>query len=207
MATYNGKTIDVTITMGSRPIDTQNFEFPLVIIPHNLTDGVVDSFSTLDGVVSAGAAVNSPLYAFVSGLKGGIAPPELVKIARAEVSTITMTIANLPAVGAKVEVNCTVNGASSVVSYEVSEGDDKEAVATGLTTALTSAFTGGKNPTFASAGEVITATIAADTVKSSFGWSSLTKGYPDVVVADKTSDVLVDIATGAAQVDGDWSLN
>ena len=207
MATYNGPTVDVDVFLQTRPIATQNFRYPMVIIPHNLTSGVVDSFATLNGVTGAGAAVNSPLYMFTSGLKGGIAAPDLVKIARANIDSILITVDSVPAVGEDITINANVNGVAKAISFEIAVSDDKDAAATGLEAALSAEYTGGDNPTFAVAGNVITATIGAATVPTSFGWSTLdASGAPHVTIEDTTSDVLADVIANAATVDSDFSF-
>tara|TARA_Y100001956_G_scaffold4944_1_gene4442 strand:+ start:1604 stop:3013 length:1410 start_codon:yes stop_codon:yes gene_type:complete len=207
MATYNGSTVEVNTFLSGRPISTQNFEFPMVVVPHNLTTGVVDSFSSLNGVVGSGAAVNSPLYMFTSGLKGGTAAPSLVKIARATLTSVTVTVDSVPAVGEKIAVNANINGRAEVVSFEIVTADDKNAAAAGLEAALKSAYSGEKIPAFSVSGNVITATVTPDTFKTSLGWATLTAaGVPHVTVEDVTSDPLVDVLKGAADADDDFSF-
>ena len=207
MATYNGPTVSVDVFLQTRPIATQNFRYPMVIIPHNLTSGVVDSFATLSGVTGAGAAVNSPLYMFTSGLKGGIAAPDLVKIARANIDSILITVDSVPAVGEDIIINANVNGVAKAISFEIAVADDKDAAAAGLEAALSAEYAGGDNPIFSVAGNVITTTIGAATVPTSFGWSTLdASGVPHVTVEDTTSDVLADVIANAATVDSDFSF-
>ncbi|AOQ26863.1 hypothetical protein [Vibrio phage S4-7] len=208
MATYNGPTVDVNIFLQTRPIATQNFKYPMVIIPHNLTSGVVDSFASLDGVISAGAAVNSPLYQFAAGLTGGIAAPDLIKFARADLETITLTVDSVPEVGEDITVNCKVNGVAASVSFEIADAGDTDAAATGLAAALALEYpTGGTNPAFSAAGSVVTATIASDTVPTSIGWATIdSNGYPHITVEDTTGDVLADVIATAASSDDDFSF-
>ena len=208
MATYNGPTVDVNIFLQTRPIATQNFKYPMVIIPHNLTSGVVDSFASLDGVISAGAAVNSPMYRFAAGLTGGIAAPDLIKFARADLETITLTVDSVPEVGEDLTVNCNVNGVATAVSFEIAVAGDTDAAATGLAAALTTKYpTGGTNPTFSVNASIVTVAIDTDTVPSSFGWASTTlAGYPHVVVENTTDNTLADLIVTAATADDDFSF-
>ena len=207
MATYNGPTVDVDVFLQTRPIATQNFRYPMVIIPHNLTSGVVDSFATLDGVTGAGAAVNSPLYMFTSGLKGGIAAPDLIKVARAKIDSITITVDSIPSVDEDIAINANVNGVAKAFSYKIKDSDSKDAAATELEKLLSAAYTGGDNPTFSVSGNVITATITEATLATSFGWSTLDdSGVPHVTIKDTTSDVLSDVISNASTVDSDFSF-
>jgi len=207
MAIYTPDTVDVKVFLESAPSTNQSFEFPLVAIPHNLSDNTVDSFSTVASVTAAGAAVNSPVYSFASGLFGGIAPPSLMKVARATLSTITLTVDSIPAEASDVSLNANVNGVASVISYTVGSGDDEAAVATAVAALLTTAFPTGdvKNPTFAAAGAVITATIPVDGYSASFGWNSFVASTlkPHIVVADTTSDSVVTVIQDALAQDDD----
>ena len=141
MATYNGSTVEVNTFLSGRPISTQNFEYPMVVVPHNLSTGVVDSFASLNGVVGSGAAINSPIYMFTSGLKGGIAAPSLVKIARATLTSITVTVDAVPAVGEKIAVNANMSMVKrKLISFEIATAGDKDAAAAGLEEALKAAY-------------------------------------------------------------------
>lgn len=207
MATYNGSTVEVNTFLSGRPISTQNFEYPMVVVPHNLSTGVVDSFASLNGVVGSGAAINSPIYMFTSGLKGGTAAPSLVKIARAALGSITVTVDSVPAVGEKISVNANVNGVAKVISFEIATEDDKDAAAAGLEAALKAEFTGDKNPTFAVSGNVVTATVEADTFKTSLGWATIDSlGVPHTTIEDVTTDPLADVLKGAADADDDFAF-
>lgn len=207
MATYNGPTVDVNVFLQTRPIATQNFKYPMVLIPHNLTTGVVDSFATPDGVLGAGAAANSPLYMFVNGLNSGIAAPDLVKIARATVDEITITVDSIPAVGEDLIVNANVGGVAKSVSFEIALAGDTDAAATGLAAALTTEFGGGDNPAFTVTDSVITATITPTTLSTSLGWNTLdASGVPHVTIEDVTSDTPADVMANAATADDDFSF-
>ena len=144
---------------------------------------------------------------FTSGLKGGIAAPDLVKIARANIDSILITVDSVPAVGEDIIINANVNGVAKAISFEIAVADDKDAAAAGLEAALSAEYAGGDNPIFSVAGNVITTTIGAATVPTSFGRSTLdASGVPHVTVEDTTSDVLADVIANAATVDSDFSF-
>ena len=210
MAIYIPETVEVDVFLESAPSTNQSFEFPLVAIPHNLSGNVVDTFSldaNLSSLTAAGAAINSPVYMFASGFANGIAPPSLMKVARATLNTITLTIDSLPAADKDISLNANVNGVASVISYTVQDGNDEAAVATALAALLTTAFpaSDSKNPTFAASDSVITATIAADGYPASFGWNSFVAStlQPHIVVAGTTSDSLVTVVQNALAQDDD----
>ncbi|CAH9012731.1 putative tail sheath protein [Vibrio phage 277E43-1] len=211
MPVYNQKTVDVEVFLQTRPSAAQSFEFPMVIIPHNLTKGVVDSFASLNGVISEGAAINSPVYQFGAGCFGGIAAPDLMKVARATLEHINLQVTSIPDVGEEVSVNCNVNGVAAIVAYEVQDSDTSTEVATGLAAALTAKYVDSNtsNPTFVASGDTIKASLGSVTPYAiSFGWASIEEDtvIPHVKVSDITSDVLVDVLTTAIALDDDVSF-
>lgn len=207
MAIYTPDTVDVNVFLESAPSTQQSFEFPLVAIPHNLTSNAIDTFPTIDSVTAAGAAINSPMYMFATGLFGGIAAPASMKVARATVTTITLTVNSIPDEDAVISLNANVNGVASVISYTIQSGDDADAAATALAGLLTTAFptSDSQNPVFAASGSVITATIAGNTYPSSFGWASFTANtlVPHITVLDNTSDQPVTTLQNALAQDDD----
>lgn len=207
MATFDGlASVNITLGLGTAFGQTQSFNIPLVVLPHNLSTNRLDVFSSVNSVVEAGAAVNSPVYRFVAGFFNGKFPSSLVKVARANVDEITLTIgSNIPEVGEDVSVNIKVNGVASVVSYTRLVGDgDAAAIATGLAGALTTAFPNdGDNPQFSAVGATIETTIG--THKVSIGWNSLDDdGVPHIAVLDSTTESLVDVIGLATVVDNDY---
>lgn len=202
MANFYDKTAQVNVFLETAPVSSQSFQFPLVLLPHNLTSNAIDSFSSSASVVSAGGAVNSPVYLFATGVFGGIAAPSLMKVARATLDSVELTVQGVPAVGEDVSVNGVVDGVSKTVSYEVVQDDTSTEVAAGLATALTAAFATGV--TFTAATNKITADTI--TVPVSFGWQSLTDNAPHVKVEDITSENLVTVATAALAQDDDVSF-
>ena len=205
MAIYIPETVDVQVFLESASSTRQSFEFPLVAIPHNLSANNIDAFPSISSLTAAGAAINSPVYMFASGLFGGIAPPDLMKVARATVSSVTLTIKSLPSVDDDISLNANVNGVASVISYKIEDGNDEAAVATALAALLTTAFpaSDSKNPTFAASGSVITATIPSDGYSASFGWGSFVAKtlVPHITVADVTSDSYVEVIETALSED------
>jgi len=211
MAQFTKNVVSVDVFLQTRPGAAQSFEFPMVIIPHNLTKGVVDSFASLDGIISSGAAINSPIYQFGAGCFGGIASPDLMKVARATLENVTLKITTIPAVGEEVSVNANVNNVAATVAYEVQAGDTIDDVATGLAAELTAEYPSANtsNPTFVAATDTITVSLgSADPFAISFGWASveLDTVVPHVRVEDVTSDVLVDVLTTAIALDDDLSF-
>lgn len=205
MATYYKNTIDVQVFTEGAPTETQSFSNPLLMVPHNLTSNTIDTFTDTSSVESAGAAVNSPLYTMVQGSKAGIAPPDLVKVGRLEVDTITLTINSLPEVDEDVSVNTTVNGVSTIVSATVASDDTTTEMATKLAAALASEYTTDTdNPTFSESTNTIV--ITPQTYAASFGWRSANGTTPHVTVTTQTSEAYSTAIGDAIQEDSDVSF-
>lgn len=209
MATYNGPTIEVNTFLQTKPIATQNFKYPMVVVPHNLTSGVVDSFTSTKSITGLGAAVNSPIYQFVSGLTAGIAAPDLVKIARCDVTSILATVVSIPEEGEDIAINVNVNGVAKTISYTIQAGNTTTEAAAGLEAAFTTAFPQSetKNPAATPSTNVITFAITADTFSTSVGWSTLDDyGVPHTTVEDTTSATIADVIASAQSADSDFSF-
>ena len=159
MATYFKDTVEVTVFTEGAPTETQSFSYPLCMVPHNITANTIDSFGTGSALTSAGFAVNSPAYMMVQGSLSGIAPPDLVKIGRMDVDTITITVDTLLTEGEVISVNTNVAGVDAVVSYTVLVTDTTTTlIAAGLADALTAAFGGAGDPIFLASGATIVVT-------------------------------------------------
>lgn len=187
MATYFKDTVEVTVFTEGAPTETQSFSYPLCMVPHNITANTIDSFGTVSALASAGFAVNSPAYMMVQGSLSGIAPPDLVKIGRMDVDTITITVDTLLTEGEVISVNTNVAGVDAVVSYTVLVTDTTTTlIAAGLADALTAAFGGAGDPTFLASGATIV--VTPDTSSCSFGWNSITGTTPHTTITTQTSD-------------------
>lgn len=187
MATYFKDTVEVTVFTEGAPTETQSFSYPLCMVPHNITANTIDSFGTVSALTSAGFAVNSPAYMMVQGSLSGIAPPDLVKIGRMDVDTITITVDTLLTEGEVISVNTNVAGVDAVVSYTVLVTDTTTTlIAAGLADALTAAFGGAGDPTFLASGATIV--ITPDTSSCSFGWNSITGTTPHTTITTQTSE-------------------
>jgi hypothetical protein len=174
MATFSPNTVDVQVFRSTRVVAANALEFPMYLIPHNLSTNTVDSFSDSKGATDLGAATNSPFSKFISGTFNGIAPPDLAKIGRMPITATEIKVTAVPAVGEDITVYAKVAGVEKLVSYtivtEVTNAINEAAA--GLEAALTTAFGGANDPVFSSATDTITATIIGSTLASSFGYAS-----------------------------------
>lgn len=204
MANYTKDTVSVQVFSSTRPISTKGLSIPLVVIPHNLTLNRLDSFSSLNSVLQAGAATNSPLAKFAEGCFSGTV--DIMKVARANLKHIELEIANLIPVGEEISLNVNVGTLSKKVSYtRVEEDAAKTEVAEKLTLALEAAFSSMSDAVeFTSTGKIITfANKSGDTTPISAGWASTTGNLADVLVKDITEDVLDNVITEAMSQDSD----
>jgi len=198
--------VDVNLGLATQAGATQNFNIPLVVIPHNLNTARLTAFASTTSLSDLGAATNSPIYRYVAGFFNGNFPSSVIKIARANLLDIDITVGdNIPALGEDISVNINVDGVATVVSHTMTGTEtDADTTATALAAALTTAFpVGGGNPTFAAVGAVIT--VVPDTLSVSVGWNSLDDdGIPHTSVVDTTSEDLVTVIDTATLTDKDY---
>lgn len=79
---YLDKVVDVTVNLGTQPIDTVGFETPLFIAIHNNFTERARVYAELDQMVEDGFAQGSAAYEFAAKAFGGVFPPQYVMIGR-----------------------------------------------------------------------------------------------------------------------------
>lgn len=207
MATFTGlDAVEVVVGSGTRFGETQNFNIPLVVIPHNLNDARLSAFASTKSLADLGAATNSPVSRYVTGYFNGNFPSSVIKVARANLLNTDIVVgSNIPAEDEDISVNIVVNKVAKVVKHtQTSAESDASKTATALAEALTTAFPQGNgNPTFTASGAVIT--VVPDTLAVSIGWNSIdVEGVPHVHVVDTTNEDLVTVIGTATKFDNDY---
>ncbi|AGH32050.1 tail sheath [Vibrio phage PWH3a-P1] len=207
MATFQGLySTEVNLSLATSAGTSASFNIPLVVLPHNLNTARLTAFASTTSVSDLGAATNSPLYRYVAGFFSGNFPSSLIKVARANLLDIDITVGdNIPALGEDISVNVNVDGTAVVVSHTMTGTEtDADTTATALAAALTTAFpVGGGNPTFSATGPVVT--VVPDTLSVSVGWNSIDEdGVPHTSIVDTTSEDLVTVIDTATSVDNDY---
>jgi hypothetical protein len=195
--------VDVSLFLETRAQTTQNFSFPMCIVPSNVSTNRLLTLTSASDALSAGFATNSPAHKMVNGFYSGIAPAELFKIARANLTTIELTVDSVPAVGEDISVNINIDGTVSVASYTIvtEVTNELDEAATGLAAVIDTLFT--DSATATSAGNVIT--ITPDTSTVSVGWNSIdSDGVPHIYVVDTTSEDVVTVLELATVLDDDF---
>lgn len=79
---YNDKVVDVTVTLGTQPIDTKGFETPLFLAIHNVFPERVRAYTELSQLVDDGFAVGTPAYNYASKAFSGTFRPQYLMIGR-----------------------------------------------------------------------------------------------------------------------------
>lgn len=193
MAVFSPNTVTVQVFRNTRVVAAQALEYPIYMVPHNLTTSAVDSYSSATAALQAGAATNSSIAKLMTGTFGGIAPPQLAKIGRMNITTTDLVVGTIPAVDEDVKINVKINGTEKVISYTIQSGDTTTEAAAGLEAALTTEYPVAdiKNPVFSVSTNTVTATYDADTYPSSFGYNSFDLddriGTPHVLIENKSS--------------------
>lgn len=91
MANFYQDPVQVSVSLSTSALETEAFETPLFIVPHNVyQDTRIQSYGSLAAVSSAGFAVGSAPYQFASLAFGGKFPPSSIKIGRAALTAYTI---------------------------------------------------------------------------------------------------------------------
>ena len=79
---YNDKVVDVTVELGTQPIDTVGFETPMFLAIHNVFDERFKLYTEADQLVADGFAPGSPAHTFATKSFAGKFPPQIIMIGR-----------------------------------------------------------------------------------------------------------------------------
>lgn len=79
---YIDEVVDVTVVLGTQPIDTVGFETPMFLAIHNTFPERIRAYTTLDQLVSDGFAPGSAAHTFASKAFAGIFAPSILMIGR-----------------------------------------------------------------------------------------------------------------------------
>lgn len=138
MATYIDKPVEVTVQLGTQPIDTVGFETAMFLAIHNVFTDRQRIYLSTDAMEADGFAVGSPAYKFAEKAFGGNFRPQQVTIGR-----MSLTATNVDFTGQTnsetVVVNVTTGGFDKAVQFAIVSGvpTTPAAIATGLAAAIT----------------------------------------------------------------------
>lgn len=79
---YNDKVVDVTVALGTQPIDTKGFETPMFLAIHNVFPERFRAYTELDQLVDDGFAPGSPAHTFATKAFAGTFRPQALMIGR-----------------------------------------------------------------------------------------------------------------------------
>ena len=96
MGTYRDKVVKVTLVYGATSITETEFDIPLILTGHNVTNTDAEVYTSSDDILSAGFNESSPAYIMSVLLFEGLMPPEEVIVGRRPVDgwKFTPTVAN-----------------------------------------------------------------------------------------------------------------
>lgn len=99
--------VDVSITLGDRPISVASFDIPMILVAHNVWTDRARIYTDADDLLDDGFADGSPIYKMVSDLFGGIKAPNQVVIGRRSLTDYraTFDVANATAYTITLSVN------------------------------------------------------------------------------------------------------
>lgn len=130
MATFRDKVVTVTLVYGATSISETEFDIPLILTGHNVTDNAVDIYTSSDDMATAGFSESSPAYKMAVLLFEGLMPPDEVIVGRREVDgwKLTPTVAN--------ETEYAITLQTGSVTKEFSFTSDADATAQEISTGL-----------------------------------------------------------------------
>ena len=130
MATFRDKVVTVTLVYGATSISETEFDIPLILTGHNVTDNAVDIYTSSDDMATAGFSESSPAYKMAVLLFEGLMPPDEVIVGRREVDgwKLTPTVAN--------ETEYAITLQTGAVTKEFSFTSDADATAQEISTGL-----------------------------------------------------------------------
>lgn len=79
---YNDKVVDVTVNLGTKPIDTVSFNTPLFVAVHNVFPERARAYISLDAMVADGFAVGSPAHKYASKVFSGNFASNIIVVGR-----------------------------------------------------------------------------------------------------------------------------
>lgn len=194
MATFRDKVVTVTLTYGATSISETQFDIPLILTGHNVTDNLVDYFTSTDALLAAGFSTSDPAYKMAKLLFDGLFKPQQVMVGKREVSNFTFT----PVVvdGATYTITIKSGQTSKDFKFVADDTATAQEIVVGLTDLINADPTYSTYFTVANDGSVITfapvagklATVSANGLNSSVTYAS---------------DIIDDI-TAIADADNSW---
>jgi len=95
MATFRDKVVTVTLNYGATAINETQFDIPLILVGHNVTSDVTNTYTSTDAMVSAGFSVNSAAYKMAKLLFDGLYAPERVIVGKRDITATDFTVGEL----------------------------------------------------------------------------------------------------------------
>lgn len=136
---YNDKVVDVTVELGTQPIDTVGFETPMFLAIHNANTARVRAYTELDQLVDDGFAPGSPAHLFAAKAFAGNFRPQILMVGRQELATTTIDFTNQ--VNVDPDTPVAVNVVSGAYSTSLIVPVTGASTPTSLATALAASFT------------------------------------------------------------------
>lgn len=91
MATFHDKIVEVTLVYGSAPIESAQFDIPLVMASHNVSDKAVEIYTSTKAMLDAGFPESSSAYKMADLLFQGEFAPSTVYIGKREIASQVIT--------------------------------------------------------------------------------------------------------------------
>ena len=166
---YRDKVVEISVSLGTSPIDQLGFDVPLFVTPTNVFTSRIQAYSDLDSVVSAGFAVGSPVHRYCENVFAGKFRPDVVKVGRLAYTNTKVTFDQASYSGVltlNITVKTTTNSfVKSISTASLSAASTPTQAASALAIAISSDSDIGSLVTASAATNVVTvAPVATQTV-------------------------------------------
>lgn len=130
MATFRDKVVTVTLVYGATSITETEFDIPLILTGHNVTDTDAEVYTSSDDILAAGFSESSPAYIMAVLLFEGLMPPEEVVIGRRPVDSWKLA----PNLADTTEYAITLKSGTTTKEFSFTSGSSAtlEEISTGL---------------------------------------------------------------------------
>lgn len=197
---YNDKVVDVTVALGTQPIDTKGFETPLFLAIHNVFPERFRAYTELDQLVDDGFAPGSPAYVFATKAFAGTFRPQYLMVGR---QGFTNTIVDFTGqVNTDPDLPVALNVVSGAYQTSVIVAVTGASTPTSIATSLAASLNGDATLT-----TVLTATASAGVVTiapKNGGAFSIGRDSGNMVISNTSSETVSSVLPQILTVTENW---
>lgn len=192
--------VDVSITLGDRPISVASFDIPMILVAHNVWTDRARIYTDADDLLDDGFADGSPIYKMVSDLFGGIKAPNQVVIGRRSLTDYraTFDVANATAY----TITLSVNTGSASFDKSFTYTSDVDATGTEIAAGLAALIEADADiNSFVAASNTTSTLIVAP---SSTGKVSMGAGTSNITISSTSGETVATAISAIVDENDQW---